>query len=282
MQKNLSHFKDLIELYKIPTHTDSTEIKKKMAEYIPDYEWTFDSAGNMYGSHPDSTSKVVLSSHLDMVHTGKDLKYVINSNGCLFGVDKDFSPTSLGADDKNGLWCIIQASKHKSKPHIVLFDKEECGRVGSQACNREWFEDKDCCIVIDRKGERQIIAGGIRGEYTSLLGPMFKQINPDWKFESGMSCDADSIKDIIDVINISCGYYEAHTRDEYTILSELEETLSAILKFLDVDTSYLPWDAIKEYHKYKFKNNVQVKKCIQNTEDNEDLTYEEWVRSLAV
>lgn len=282
--RQYDRYSDLIALYKIPTHTISTQMKKTIKKLIPDYNWTTDARGNMYGSHPESTSRVVLSSHLDMVKTGKDLKYVVNSNGILFGVDKDFIPTSLGADDKNGLWCIIQASKHPSKPHIVLFEDEEIGRQGSQACNTQWFEDKDCCIVIDRKGENEIITEGMRGDYTSLLGPIFKMVNPKWTFAKGLSCDADSIKCIIDTINISCGYYNAHTKDEYTVLSELEETLHAVWNFLDNDWSGLPWDAIKEFHKHKFGeykpttvapfcNNVQ-----KTAEDDEEYTFEEWSR----
>lgn len=284
--KEKSTISELIELYKIPTHTISSTMKKTIKKMIPDYNWTKDARGNLYGSHPESTSNVVLSAHLDMVKTGKDLEYVINSNGILFGVDKNFEPTSLGADDKNGLWCIIQASKHPSRPHIVLFEDEEIGRQGSQDCNIDWFKDKDCCIVIDRKGENEIIVEGMRGGYTSLLGPIFKMVNPEWKFEKGLSCDADSIKCEIDVINISCGYYNAHTKDEYTVLSELEGTLQAVWNFLDNDWSGLPWDAIKEFHRHKFgeykafvpqnyRNNVSPQAC---TEDDEDLTFDEWSR----
>lgn len=275
MTNTLSSFEDLIDLYKIPTHTSSEKMKKYITRMIPDYYWATDASGNLYGSHPDSTSTVVLSSHLDMVKTGADLEYVVNSNGLLFGLDKKFKPTSLGADDKNGIWCIIQASKHKSKPHIVLFEKEEIGRIGSQHCNRKWFEDKDCCIVIDRKGNKEIIIEGMRGDYTTLLGPVFKMTNPTWFYEKGMSCDADSIKDIIDVINISCGYYNAHTAAEYTILSELEETLNAITRFLDKDWTGLPWNAIKDLHSYRFKQ-VKTYKNVYNQEDVEELTLEEW------
>lgn len=279
-----SHFNDLIELYKIPTHTSSNDIKKKIVSMIPDYEWRTDEAGNLYGSHPKSTSRVALSAHLDMVKTGKDIKYVVNTNGILFGIDESFRPTSLGADDKNGLWCIIKASQHKSKPHIVLFEKEEVGRVGSQACNKSWFNDKDYCIVIDRKGDKEIIVEGFRGQYTHLLGPMFKQVNPEWKFEKGLSCDADSIRDSIDVINISCGYYNAHTKDEYTVLEELEETLNAVTRMLDADLTYLPWQAIKEIHRHKFYEQPKTcNKCATGQQDIfvdemgfNGLTFEEW------
>lgn len=273
--KTLSHFKDLIGLYKIPTHTSSDKIKKTIIKMIPDYQWSTDQHGNLYGTHPDSTSRVVLSAHLDMVKTGNDLQYVINSNGLLFGVDKDYKPTSLGADDKNGLWCIIQASKHPSKPNIVLFEEEEKGRLGSLDGNIDWFDDKDCCIVIDRKGEKEIIVSGMRGEYTSLLGPIFKMVNPDWDFQTGISCDADSIKEYIDVINISCGYYNAHTKDEYTDLNELEETLQAVWNFLDRDWSGLPWDAIKEYHAYKFKQKNKPKNASNQSNASFDFNFED-------
>lgn len=271
--KTIERYSDLVDLYMIPTYKSSKVIKEKIKQLIPDYDWTEDEKGNMYGSHKDSTSGVVLSAHLDMVKTGKDIANVVNVNSILFGVDKDWKLTSLGADDKNGIWCIVQASKHKSKPHIVLFEEEETGRVGSLNCNRDWFNDKDCCIVIDRKGNREIIIQGFRGQYTSMLGACFQSVNPHWKFETGMGCDADSIKDIIDCINISCGYYEAHTADEYTNLIELEETLKAINNFLDHDWSALPWENIKNQHLFLYGN--KQNKCNGNqTEETEELIFD--------
>lgn len=261
---------DLCKLYMIPSYKDSTGIKKLMVQMIPDYEWKTDKSGNLYGSHPDSTSGIVLSSHLDMVKTGKDIANVINVNGVLFGIDEKNNFTSLGADDKNGLWCLIQASKHKSKPHIVLFEKEEIGRIGSLNCNIRWFDDKDCCIVVDRKGSKEIIIDGMRGQYSSMLGACFKSVNPDWHYEKGMGCDADSIKDVIDCINISCGYYNAHTSEEFTVVDDLEETVTALNNFLDRDWSGMPWQAIKEQHEYRFGSRQNV--CTGNTtnELNED------------
>lgn len=247
--------KQLIDLYKIPTHTTSEEMKEYMMDAIPHYDWVTDDYGNLYGTYHASSSKVVLSSHLDMVKTGKDIAHVINCDGILFGADKDLKPTSLGADDKNGLWCIIRASKHPSHPNIVLFMDEEIGRKGSLACNIDWFKDKDCCIVIDRRGHHEIIIDGMRGQYSSMLGACFKSVNPDWNYEEGAGCDADSIKHVIDCINISCGYYNAHTANEFTILNELEETYDAIARFLDKDWSGLPWKEIKAQHKFRFIDN---------------------------
>lgn len=248
--------KQLVELYKIPTHTKSDAMKKYMMENIPHYDWVEDDYGNLYGTYHGSTSRIVLSSHLDMVKTGKDVEHVIVINDFVFATDKKGQFTSLGADDKNGLWCIIQASKHPSHPNIVLFDDEEVGRKGSIACNKKWFDDKDCCVVIDRKGDKEIIIEGMRGQYSSVLGACFKSVNPDWKFGTGAGCDADSIRDIIDCINISCGYYNAHTVDEFTKLNELQNTLDALRRFLDHDWSGVPWGAVKELQAHRYGNYV--------------------------
>lgn len=245
----------LIEMYKMPTHTTTEEIKQFMMESIPHYDWTTDEYGNLYGTYHASHSRIVLSSHLDMVKTGGDVHKVINCDGILFGVDDKLKPTSLGADDKNGLWCIIRASKHPSHPNIVLFDDEEIGRKGSLACNLRWFDDKDCCIVVDRKGHKEIIIDASRGQYSSMLGACFMSVNPDWHFEKGMGSDADSLKHVIDCINISCGYYNQHTVNEFTVLHELEETYEALERFLDKDWSAMPWKEIKEQHKFRFGDN---------------------------
>lgn len=252
-------YEELIKLYLTTSHTYDEGIKKIIEDAIPDYKWTYDTYGNMYGSHPESKSRCVLSSHLDMVKTGAPIKNVVNISGILFGLDEKYERTSIGADDKNGIWVLIQASKHETKPHLVFFRNEETGRLGSKACNIDWFEDKDYVIVVDRKDNRQIIVEGFRGDYTSVLGACFMKANPKWYYEKGVGCDADSIRYFIDTINISCGYYNAHTVEEYTVLEELNETLEAVRNFLEMDFSGIPWEEIKELHLFRYKPETGVK-----------------------
>lgn len=236
----------LINMY-LFKRNDYDTIKDFIKSNIEGYEWSEDDYGNMYGVFPGSDCKCCIAAHLDQVEAG-DIDSVIECDGYLFGEDKDGHPANLGADDKNGVWVAIEAAKHPRHPKLVFFLDEETGRNGSKECNPDFFVDVSCTLVVDRKGSKEIIYEGRNRQYGTLLHILFKAVNNDWNYETGISCDADSIRKFCDCINISCGCYKCHTRQEYTCIAELEDCLNAVNKFLDSKNDMLPvFDHIKEF-----------------------------------
>ena len=236
----------LITMY-LFKRNDYDTLKQFIKNSVEGYEWSEDEYGNLYGVHPDSDCKCCIAAHLDQVEAG-DIESVLECEGHLFGEDADGHPANLGADDKNGVWVAIEASKHPRHPKLAFFLDEETGRNGSKDCDPSFFEDVSCTLVVDRKGDKEIIYEGRNRQYGTLLHVLFKVVNPDWRYETGISCDADSIRKYCDCINISCGCYKCHTRQEYTCIAELEESLAAVLRFLDSKYDLLPvFDHIKDF-----------------------------------
>lgn len=223
------------------------DIKAFIKDNVEGYDWSEDEYGNLYGVYPGSDCKCCIAAHLDQVAAG-NIDSVLECDGYLFGEDKDGHPANLGADDKNGVWVAMEAAKHARHPRLVFFLDEETGRNGSKACNPDFFMDVACTIVVDRRGTREIIYEGRNRQYATLVHVLFKAVNPDWVYTVGVSCDADSIRKYCDCINISCGCYKCHTRQEYTCMAELEESRAAVLRFLDSKYDMLPvFDNIKEF-----------------------------------
>lgn len=238
--------RELINLY-LFKRNDYETIKQFIKDNVEGYVWSEDARGNMYGVHPDSDCKCCIAAHLDQVEAG-DIASVIELDGYLFGEDANGHPANLGADDKNGVWVAMQAAKHPRHPKLAFFVDEETGRNGSKECDPEFFIDVACTLVVDRKGDREIIYEGRNRQYGTLLHVLFKAVNQDWQYETGISCDADSIRKYCDCINISCGCYKCHTRQEYTCIEELERSLKAVNNFLDSKYDMLPvFENIKDF-----------------------------------
>lgn len=242
---------ELIRLY-LFKRNDYDGLKDFIKSQLPDYDFTEDEYGNMYGICPKSDSKACIAAHLDQVPAG-DIAKVVEYNGFLFGEDKDGYPANLGADDKNGIWIALKAGQHKTKPRLVFFLDEETGRQGSKQCDEEFMSSVAFTIVVDRKGSKQIIYSGANRLYGTLVHILFKSANPDWEYEVGVSCDADSIRKYCDCINISCGYYKAHTKLEYTCIKDLKETWRAVDSFLDERCDKFPvFDWVNDFRQEVF------------------------------
>lgn len=222
------------------------------------YESDVDAVGNMFLTHKNRATNTLLCAHMDMVKTGNPIAIVGNMNGILFGLDKDYLNTSLGADDKNGVWLCIQAALTSGRyPSILLVAHEEGAPHTVDdwiANNQDVLAQYDNCLVLDRANDKEIIIGGSSKEYSPVLGAQFKTVNPDWEFAKGIMCDADRLIDCIPSINLSIGYYGGHRRTEYTDVDELNGALVAVNKWLtatDRKRNTINWKVIKELETFE-------------------------------
>lgn len=252
------NYKTLNELYMIPSYKTEEGIDNVIKRELTAMGYEIaEENGNIYAVHPRSLSSACLSAHKDMVKTGNDINRTIQAEHLVFGVDNEGHLTSLGADDKNGIFVALTVAnemKDKDKPKLVFFTKEETGLVGSSKINTSFFETVDYCIVSDRKNGNEIIMEAGCGAYSSLLGLLFKHCNPEFVFGKGSASDCNNIRKYCDTINISSGYYNAHTENEYTNLTELEHIIKSVKRFLTYEKndgiSNELWSIVKEKHKF--------------------------------
>jgi len=176
--------------------------------YIDKYNQTY----NLNHKH-----KPLVSAHADQVGT-KPLRWIKESN------DKIYSHDNLGADDKNGVFIVLELLKKYPNLNFILSNQEEVGGL----CDKLLEQNKDKLksipygLIFDRKGNGDIIGTGNQyccEEFEQDLEAVGEDFG--YKANIGVWSDADTISDYISCVNLSCGYYNAHTANEYTIKSEV-------------------------------------------------------------
>lgn len=230
------------------------------------YTYYQDTLGNVYIKPNNSKNEdIVLSAHMDKVHTNGRVATLLydKATGKIYAHNKDGKQTSLGADDKNGIFAILEIYrrlKADELPSVIFTVDEESGCVGSSGIDATFFEGKKHCIVIDRRNHYNLIYKGGSTYYGIKTPILFKQLNPDFEYEVGSCSDANQFCKYVDSMNVSCGYYNPHGSTEYTIVNELLDTVDAVENFIlnakdikDIDTvSYLKLLNTYSYSSYSY------------------------------
>ena len=173
---------------------------------------------------------ILLCAHMDTVWSAEAQMNVHN----IKLIDGVISWThNIGADDKCGIAIAMELyEKHPERFSLLFTVGEESWGLWSSDFVEEFGEQLkklNYCIIADRKGSKDII-----WFYNDYCTMDFSTIVSDilinyWYSETiGVYSDADNLNEYINCINLSCWYYNAHTNDEFVIVSEFENCLNAI------------------------------------------------------
>ena len=156
----------------------------------------------------------------------------------VFTVDRLWNRVGCGADDKNGLWVILNLLHSEPVLKVAMFVQEErsgslAGCRGAGACDLGFFDDVKFVLECDRKGNSDVVSIG-KGD-TLLCEPSFipQDILRKYGYEMvrGGKTDVVELKMRgleIPVCNISCGYYDAHKNRQRHFIDECSEKLSSM------------------------------------------------------
>ena len=138
----------------------------------------------------------------------------------------------MGADDKNGVFICLECLKKYDSMKVVFFREEETGCRGSSEAVMSFFDDVRFVIQPDRKGDSDLVTSI---GYAGLCSEKFMEaIEPEkWGYmeENGSMTDILTLKENglgVSCINVSCGYYNAHTDKEITVKKDLTKSLMFI------------------------------------------------------
>ena len=244
----------LTELYKTfsPSGKEQ-EMKKFIIRWIKDNcrntMVAKDKKGNIYVTKGKAKTYPCLCAHLDQVQKTHALDFeVCRSGDILFGYSKTFKAyQGLGADDKNGCWVCLNCLKKYDAIKVVFFVEEETGCHGSQKAILPFFDDCRYVLQIDRKNGGDFITN--IGGWTPLCSQKFiDAVQPEkfgYKEETGMLTDVEVLKDNglkVSAANLSCGYYNPHTDQEFTLWSELKNCLSFVEHIIETCQDVYPHD----------------------------------------
>lgn len=204
--------------------------------------------GNIYIVKGESETYPCVVAHLDQVQHkhSKDFT-VIELSGRLFGFSGGSArQEGLGADDKNGIWVALKCLEHFDAIKVALFWGEETGCQGSSKADMQFFTDCRFAIQADRRNGGDLITD-ICG---SICSDDFKNDIADiaerhgYKQTYGMMTDVETLSDNglgVSAINMSCGYYNPHTDEEYTDIAELYNCLEFAKDIISECTKVYPF-----------------------------------------
>lgn len=249
--------KDLLKLYSIESVHDTDgeqKIFKWLCQYLDNLNVEYKTLGN--NIYKLTGNKVILSAHLDQVKTnGKAEHFFIFDNKIIKGYNKNYQRTSLGADDKNGVWIILKMLENCSQLDFIISCGEEVGCVGikelEQAGVLNCISDKQICLVLDRKGNKDILKGGASDVYCSTLAQDLCNFIDDNMFVTkGSISDTRVICKHCESVNMSTAYFNPHTENEETDFDALQNLLDIVSNI------------VYSFMHYPTKPSVYVKKHI--------------------
>lgn len=232
---------------------------------------TVDSYGNLLGEKSVGTGEgatILLSAHMDTV------KGVLANRELVFQDDYISSSVgALGADDRAGIAIIMEVlrslndTKFNGTIKVAFSREEEIGCVGAGKIDKEWYSDVDLAIVVDRRGNRDIVTGCYGAFCSNEVGYFMEgvsaSIGMNWRAVEGGISDAQtfSSRGGVNSINLSAGYYFEHTANECVSVSQMEDTVLLICASLDVVNEYVhlfgevpvsnEWSEAYTYSKYE-------------------------------
>lgn len=228
-------------------------IKKWVANNIKGVTCTWDNAGNVYFVKGESETYPVVVAHLDQVqrHHSKDFKAVVTED-IVFG----YSPSQkeyqgLGADDKNGLWIALKCLETFDVIKVAFFVGEEIGCVGSSRCNMDFFANARFVVEPDRRGGNDLITeiSGYDIASEAFLNA-FDYASFGYKKTSGLMTDVLELTERgvgVACINMSCGYYNPHSDEEFTVIADLLNALDLVKHIITTCTDVYAHKATYSY-----------------------------------
>lgn len=221
-----------------------------------------DELGNLYITKGEAESYPCIVAHMDEVCPDRTDGYrIIEQEGVLMGFDiKSKSFSGIGGDDKNGIWVALKCLEKYDVLKCAFFVGEEIGCYGSSSADIGFFKDCRFVLQCDRRGAHDLITEVC---LTDLCSEEFlKATNHEafgYKTTSGMLTDVYTLKGnglAVSCCNISCGYYNPHSEEEYTIFSDLQNCLSFVQNIIENCTEVYPHTAETTscYKRYSFND----------------------------
>jgi len=175
-----------------------------------------------------------VAAHLDTVHEAGAAK-LVQQDGHLFGVNVKGERTGIGADDKAGVFVCLELLEKFKDIAVILFAGEEIGCLGAQNAPKEWFEDVGYVIEFDCPGRGLVsfTSNGVRlfangGEFIKTAAPVM-QAHGLTRWQQHPYSDVMALRRRFgfSCLNLSCGYYNWHRRDEYVVVEEVAAAVRA-------------------------------------------------------
>lgn len=232
------------DMFKTICKMSQNNLKKYVAKQLEEtYKEVVVDDGFVYaqGKFP-----VLLVAHMDTVHNKLPQFFVYDSEKKALS-----SPQGIGADDRCGIYMILEIIK-RYNCSVLFCEDEEIGAIGAgkfiQTDLAKGLEF-NYIIEFDRKGNNDAV-------FYNCDNPEFEKFITEEFYQTsfGSFSDISTIAPALGcaAVNLSCGYYNAHTKDEYVVVEEMENSIYAACKILDRTTEEDKFEYIEAENSYYY------------------------------
>ena len=221
MKYGLNFIKKLCSLKK-------EQVQIMLVRYLKNKGYTNVKSTNMY-IIAEGELPVCLLAHMDTVFARPPRTFYFDSEQSVM-----WSPDGLGADDRAGIYVIINLIERGYKPSLIFTDLEEKGGVGANALVSQYPDcpfSKPCnaLIQLDRQGENDAV-------FYNCENDDFTDLIESYGFleEFGTFTDISIIAPAwgIAAVNLSVGYYDEHSYVETLNMKQCHATIDKVENML--------------------------------------------------
>ena len=224
------------------------EVKEYMHGYLSSKKYkVINEDGFLYAK---GTIPVLLIAHMDTVH--KEQCSVIETKN-----EQISSPQGIGGDDRCGIFIIMNLVKELNCS-VLLCEEEEHGTVGARKfAKTDYINNLDVNYMIefDRNGNNDAVFYSCDNKnFTKFVldNTNFFETQGSW---SDICVIAPIAK--LAAVNLSSGYYKAHTTAEYVIYDDMLDTIEAAKNLINAECKE-PFKYVeKKYDWSKYYSNGQ-------------------------
>ena len=227
--KNTTTFPEFVDLCK----KTQLQLKELLPEKLLEVGYNDVVVGDGY-IYAKGDTPVLLTAHMDTVHkqpVEEFYEYVDKDGNHIISALQ-----GIGGDDRCGIYMILEIIK-EHKCSVLFCEDEEIGGVGSDKfCETEFIKELSelkYLIELDRANKNDAVFYDCDNpEFTSFICE-----NTGFKDTFGTFSDISNLAPACGVaaVNLSCGYYHAHTLQEEVVVEEMLHTIEVVKKLLTLE-----------------------------------------------
>lgn len=228
--------------------TLSTYLKTKYPDVVETKDYIY----------AEGTIPIALCAHMDTVFKNPATEVYYDRQKNVI-----FSPMGLGADDRAGVYAILQIIKRGYRPHIIFTTDEEVGAQGALELSKIEcpFKELNYIIQLDRRGSNDCVFYDCDNrDFVDYVEP-FGFVEAFGSFtDISMICPAWEVAGV----NLSVGYRDEHSVSEVLFVGHLLATIEKTIDMLE-DKETRPFKYIPckytSWYKYVYGNKSSITSC---------------------
>ena len=231
----------LKEILSIPSYTgNELHLVNFICEFLKknNISYEVDNMFNIYCTKGEAEYYPCVVAHTDTVHNNTfiDVRTELKKNcrsvlkEAYKGYDAKGKPTGIGGDDKAGVFVCLTLLLELPVLKAAFFVSEEIGCIGSSKADPEFFKNVGYAIQFDAPYDYMVteVSSGVplfdrkSKFFNKANNVLIEYIIPE--YGSHPYTDVYALKKLFDFscINLSIGYYDYHTPNEYVVLEDVE------------------------------------------------------------